>query len=450
MEIEKLKKTEKIFALFLGIIVCNNVIYALKVGKTYINISYIYGIIIFLFFIIFKKRGLTKCFKEINYNFRIYIVIALLSVIMAIITFTDNLSVVMSYFNGIIMLVFNLILYMDVLFLKDYKKSILKGLIIGYILNIILSLIQYITYNNGNYFSLYYFFPQPAFQINSYYGANSILQQTTDTFNIYGYRAQGFFLETSYYMAFIATTSVILFVSTNKSLIKILSIISMIFIIALTSSGNLIIILFTFIMYFIFKKIKCNNINKMNNKTKNKINIKTFTLFFLIIVLIIGLSLLNISKIKEIIDTNNILEKFINNINSANIADEGNKGRATSMLKSLELILKYPLGVGYNLSPTLLSMEFEKGTLEANSTFNRLITIQLEQGPLGLIFYIIYIYNISGVLILKARDKYTLALGVGVLGAFICQIGNGIGSFPFIILIFALANIELNRMKEEI
>lgn len=450
MEIEKLKKTEKIFALFLGIIVCNNVIYALKVGKTYINISYIYGIIIFLFFIIFKKRGLTKCFKEINYNFRIYIVIALLSVIMAIITFTDNLSVVMSYFNGIIMLVFNLILYMDVLFLKDYKKSILKGLIIGYILNIILSLIQYITYNNGNYFSLYYFFPQPAFQINSYYGANSILQQTTDTFNIYGYRAQGFFLETSYYMAFIATTSVILFVSTNKSLIKILSIISMIFIIALTSSGNLIIILFTFIMYFIFKKIKCNNINKMNNKTKNKINIKTFTLFFLIIVLIIGLSLLNISKIKEIIDTNNIFEKFINNINSANIADEGNKGRATSMLKSLELILKYPLGVGYNLSPTLLSMEFENGTLEANSTFNRLITIQLEQGPLGLIFYIIYIYNISGVLILKARDKYTLALGVGVLGAFICQIGNGIGIFPFIILIFALANIELNRMKEEI
>ena len=450
MEIEKLKKTEKIFALFLGIIVCNNVIYALKVGKTYINISYIYGIIIFLFFIIFKKKGLTKCFKEINYNFRIYVVIALLSVIMAIITFTDNLSVVMSYFNGIIMLVFNLILYMDVLFLKDYKKSILKGLIIGYILNIILSLIQYITYNNGNYFSLYYFFPQPAFQINSYYGANSILQQTTDTFNIYGYRAQGFFLETSYYMAFIATTSVILFVSTNKSLIKILSIISMIFIIALTSSGNLIIILFTFIMYFIFKKIKCNNINKMNNKTKNKINIKTFTLFFLIIVLIIGLSLLNISKIKEIIDTNNIFEKFINNINSANIADEGNKGRATSMLKSLELILKYPLGVGYNLSPTLLSMEFENGTLEANSTFNRLITIQLEQGPLGLIFYIIYIYNISGVLILKARDKYTLALGVGVLGAFICQIGNGIGIFPFIILIFALANIELNRMKEEI
>lgn len=447
MNIETYNKVEKFLAIFLGIIVCNNVAYALKVGRTYINVSFVYGIILFMFFIVFRKRNIKKCVKEINYSFRIYIIIALLSIVLAVVTFIDDISLISSYFNGIIMLVLNLILYMDVLFLKDYKNYILKGLIIGFILNMLLSLIQYVTYNNGNYFSLYYFFPQPGFQINSYYGANTLLQQTTDTFNIYGYRAQGFFLETSYYMAFIAATSVILFAITKKGLIKILSIISMIFIIALTSSGNMIVVLVTFIMYYIFRKIKSksNNCNKENKK----INIKTFTALFIITIFILGIGLLNISKIKEIITTNNVYEKFINNINTANIADEGNKGRATSMVKALELVLKYPLGVGYNMAPTLLSLEYEDGILEQNATFNRLITIELEQGPLGLLFYVIYIYQISGLLILKAKEKYTLALGIGVLGAFICQIGNGIGFFPFIILVFALANIEYNNYLEE-
>ena len=447
MNIETYNKVEKFLAIFLGIIVCNNVAYALKVGRTYINVSFVYGIILFMFFIVFRKRNIKKCVKEINYSFRIYIIIALLSIVLAVVTFIDDISLISSYFNGIIMLVLNLILYMDVLFLKDYKNYILKGLIIGFILNMLLSLIQYVTYNNGNYFSLYYFFPQPGFQINSYYGANTLLQQTIDTFNIYGYRAQGFFLETSYYMAFIAATSVILFAITKKGLIKILSIISMIFIIALTSSGNMIVVLVTFIMYYIFRKIKSksNNCNKENKK----INIKTFTALFIITIFILGIGLLNISKIKEIITTNNVYEKFINNINTANIADEGNKGRATSMVKALELVLKYPLGVGYNMAPTLLSLEYEDGILEQNATFNRLITIELEQGPLGLLFYVIYIYQISGLLILKAKEKYTLALGIGVLGAFICQIGNGIGFFPFIILVFALANIEYNNYLEE-
>lgn len=446
MSVEASNKIEKFLAIFLGIIVCNNVVYAFKIGKTYINISFVYGIIICMFFITFRNKNIKRCVKEINYNFRIYVIIALLSIIFAVITFTDEISVVSSYFNGIIMLILNLILYMDVIFLKDYKNYILKGLIVGFILNMVLSLIQYVTYNNGNYFSLYYYFPQPAFQINSYFGAKNFLQQSADTFDIYGYRAQGFFLETSYYMAFIASTAIILFIITNKSFLKILSIASMIFIIALTSSGNMIIIFFTFIMYLFFTKIKKKNCNK----EIKKINMKEFTTLFLLSTCVLGIVFLNFSKVKEVITTNNIYEKFINNIKSANIADEGNKGRATSMVKALELILKYPLGVGYNMSSTLLSMEFEKGTLETNSTFNRLITIQLEQGPLGLIFYIIYIYNISGVLILKAREKYTLALGIGVLGAFICQVGNGIGFFPFIILIFALANIELNKMKEEI
>lgn len=445
MNIGTYNKVEKFLAFFLGIIVCNNVAYALKVGRTYINVSFVYGIIIFMFFIVFRKRNIKKCVKEINYSFRIYIIIALLSIVLAVVTFIDDISLISSYFNGIIMLALNLILYMDVIFLKDYKKYILKGLIIGFILNMLLSLIQYVTYNNGNYFSLYYFFPQPGFQINSYYGANNFLQQVADTFNIYGYRAQGFFLETSYYMAFIASTSIILFVITKKSFWKILSIISMIFIIALTSSGNMIVILFTFIIYYIFMKIKSKN----NICEDKKINIKTFTTFFLIAVLLISFGAINFSNIEEIIKTNNVFEKFVNNINTANIANEGNKGRATSMVKALELVLKYPLGVGYNMSPTLLSLEYEDGILEQNATFNRLITIELEQGPLGLLFYVIYIYQISGVLILKAREKYTLALGIGVLGAFICQIGNGIGFFPFVILVFALANIELNEMKEE-
>lgn len=434
-------RIEKIVAFILGLIICNNVIYFFKIGRTYINISFVYGVAVFLFLVIVKKKNIKKCIKEINIYFRLFILCALVSIIPLIIVFYKELSLISSYFNGIIALLLCVFLYADVILLKEHKKDILKGLAIGFSLNTVLSLIQYVTFNNGNYFSLYTYFPQPAFQINSYFGVKNTLQNSLDTFNIYGYRAQGFFLETSYYFAFIAGTAIVLFVTVKNSIIKILSFFSVVFIIALTSSGNMIIIISTFIMFYVMGRIK-----KSKDYKDTKLRKKNILYAFFMILLFFLFFITNINKIQEIVIKNNVYDKFINNVNTANITNDGNKDRLNSMIKSLKLILKYPLGVGYNMSPTLLNLEYDVGELETNTTFNSLITIQLEEGILGTIVYAMYICNISIFLICKAKEKYTLALGIATFAIFICQIGNGIGFFPFVILMFALANIEQNEL----
>lgn len=444
----KNSKFVKNVAFLLGMLVCNDVIYAFKVGGTYINVSFVFGVILFLIIMFTNRNEIKFAFKSMNSYFKIFSLITFISIVPATIVFASQLEKLSSYFNGIIAFILYFILYIDILILRDYKKDMLKGLAFGFLCNIILSLIQYITYQSGNYFSLYTLFPQPAFQINSYYGVKTAIQQSPDTFDVFAYRAQGFFLETSYYYAFLVSSAVVLFVDLKKSMVKMICAISLLFIILLTSSGNMIIIIFTFVLYFIAKRLKKQKYCDENNRVKKTYKKKDIFYVFVVIGVILIIGMVNYSNIEKLILENNVYQKFFNNINTANITDEGNKGRFTSMMMSLQLVPDYPMGIGYNMSPTLIREEFGK-LVEANTTFNQLIKIQLETGFLGTIVYLFFIYSISVQLILKANHKRGLAIGIAVLGTFICQVGNGIGFYPFVIFIFALANIEMNEIRQE-
>ena len=427
-----------VLAFLMGLFACNNVIYLFKIGDTYINIEYVLAVITACVIFVKDSKKFLGAFKDINKYFKAFIIIMFLSVIPLIIVFKDSLGSITSFFNGMVLFFLCFCIYIDIVALKEKKDLFINGFKIGFILNIILSLIQYITYKNGNYFSLYNYFPQPAFQINSYYGMKNSLQMSTDTFNIYGYRAQGFFLETSYYMAFLISSAIVLFSITKFSFFKSIIIIIAIFTIIQTSSGNMIILFGTFILYYLLKYAK------RGEKNTYKINIKKVFLIYIIF----SLSLIFVISQRDIINdffvNNNIINKIINNLETANIANEGNKERFDNMKKAMALTLKYPFGVGYNMSYTILGREYGN-ELNTIAAFNRLITIQLELGLLGTLAYIIYIYEIGIKLLLKSKSKYSLSVAISVLGIFVCQVGNGIGfSYPFVMFMFALANIELN------
>lgn len=432
-----------VLAFLMGLFACNNVIYLFKIGDTYINIEYVLAVITACVIFVKDSKKFWGAFKDINKYFKAFIIIMFLSVIPLIIVFNDSLGSISSFFNGMVLFFLCFCIYIDIVALQEKKDLFINGFKIGFILNIILSLIQYITYKNGNYFSLYNYFPQPAFQINSYYGMKSSLQMSSDTFNIYGYRAQGFFLETSYYMAFLISSAIVLFAITKFSLFKSIIIIIAIFTIIQTSSGNMIILLSTFILYYLLKNAK------RGEKNTYKINIKKIFLIYIIFSIGLIFAISQRDTISDFLINNNIVNKIIKNFETANIANEGNKERFDNMKKALNLAWDYPFGVGYNMSYTMMRNEYGN-EIRVTSAFNRLITIQLELGFLGTITYLIYIYQVGIKLFLKAKENYSLALGIAVFGVFVCQVGNGIGfSYPFVMFIFALADIERKKYIEE-
>ena len=421
---------EKICAFLLGFTVCNNVIYAVQLGNTLLNIAFIMSIMISIYLIIFKKKNIFSALGKINIFFKIFLIIIVLSFFPMMI-FCKDKSFYPSYISGLMYLIVALTIYINVFFLKDNKHYIYKGIVWGFGINIVLSIIQYVTYLKGNCFSLFILFPQDAFQV-----CNPALKSSL-TMYISSYRAQGIFLETSYYMAFFGATILIFWTNTKKNIKTLGILIIGMFCIINSSSATMILIFIAIILYYI-------TIRKKFPKEKYKKKNSQYILLSFLLVILIFLLLLEFNPdFKKVININEIIEKISSSITTVDVSNEDNSERADAMAKGLALIMEYPLGTGYNLMTKTMMLEYE-GEMRVYTTFNYIITLAIEIGIIGAIVFICYIISLCIKLIFEGKTREKIAIGISAFITFLAQFACGFNFIliPFVLLIYGLADME--------
>jgi len=420
----------------LGLICCQNIIYLFKVNNTYINIVQIFSFGLIVYYLITNKSKVLQSIKNTNKYFKLFYILIFFSLIQSsllIITSFENISIFV-YFTGLITYFLAYCYYICVIYNKEHINDIVFGLKIGFIINIIVSLIQYIQYNNGLYFTLYNFFPQESYIISVMW-ENRFLAPIGSTITP-AFKASGLFLESSHYIAFYGIILLILlnFYKKKNFLFKTLLIIS-IFLLINSLSGTTVILIISIGLYILFSFF--NNRNKIKKKTIFKIVCSIF--LFLAVILFLGTN-------------NNInifLEKVLETIKTSNIFDETNQIRFTFMNNAIKTYFKYPFGIGINMAPAVLKILW--GSV---ATFNYWLTVLLELGPIGLISYLLIF--ISNILWLRKNSKsyYDIALLVSCFTILILQFSNGIYfTNSYIILLLALIQIrkeEVNIENEKI
>lgn len=428
-----MKDKKKILAFLQGFALCNNVIYIFNYNTFYLNISCLVSLITLVYIIIKEKNNISKYLKQIDKFFYLFLFFCLLSIIPMFFYFKNDLSVTNAFFNGLPSLVLIFIQYFIMIALYDHKKNIFQGILFGFIINIIFSLLQYIFFQQKQVFTLYRLFPNPAFQIPGDYFVLSTMPNIVSSLKIYSFRAQGLFLETSYFLTFVIGSVLIVMNVIKNNVSKIILLLISLWLCIISESGNLLILLFILMAYLVISFIK--------RKDKKTINRKIVLLIpcIMVVVCLSALFVINNPKITNSLD---------NSIISANMEDSGNHERFLSIERGMDLIIKYPFGIGYNMSSTIYAREY--GNEYVNAIFSTLLVNELEIGLLGNLMYIIFSLKMIVYALRKKEDKTSLVLGLSALGVFACQITNGISYWLmlYIICIFAMINASMYEPKQ--
>lgn len=427
-----MKDKKKILAFFQGFALCNNVIYIFNYNTFYLNISCLVSLITLVYIIIKEKNNISKYLKQIDKLFYLFLLFCLLSVIPMFFYFKNDLSIINAFFNGLPSLVLIFIQYFIIIALYDHKKNIFQGVLFGFIINIIFSLLQYIFFQQKQVFTLYRLFPNPAFQIPGDYFVLSAMPDIVSSLKIYSFRAQGLFLETSYFLTFVIGSILIVMNIVKNNILKVILLLISLWLCIISESGNLLILLFTLITYLVVCFIKRKGTKIINRKVMLLIPC------VMIIVCLTAIYVVNNPKITNSLD---------NSLLSANMEDSGNHERFLSIERGMDLIIKYPFGIGYNMSSTIYAKEY--GNEYVNAIFSTLLVNELEIGLLGNLMYIIFSLKMIVYALRKKEDKTSLALGLSALGMFVCQITNGISYWLMLYVICAFAMINASMYEEQ-
>lgn len=427
-----MKDKKKILAFLQGFALCNNVIYVFNYNTFYLNISCLISLVTLIYIIVTEKNNVSKYLKRIDKFFYLFLFFCLLSIIPMFFYFKNDLSVTNAFFNGLPSLILIFIEYFIIIALYDHKRNIFQGILLGFIINIIFSLLQYIFFQQKQVFTLYRLFPNPAFQIPGDYFVLSAMPDIVSSLKIYSFRAQGLFLETSYFLTFVIGSILIVMNVIKNNVLKIILLLISLWLCIISESGNLLILLFILIAYLIISFIK--------RKGKKTINRKIVLLIpcIMVIVCLSALFVINNPKITNSLD---------NSLISANMEDSGNHERFLSIERGINLIIKYPFGIGYNMSSTIYAKEY--GNEYVNAIFSTLIVNELEIGLLGNLMYIIFSLKMIIYALHKKENKTCLALGLSALGMFACQITNGISYWLMLYIICVFAMINASMYEEE-
>lgn len=419
-----------VIAYVLGFMAMQNVMYAFKIGNTYINYVYLFSTILIGYNLIFNNKKVITEIVGINRFWKLYICLILLSLFSYTLTiFRYPALSVSSYFNGIIYFALIISYYISILIYKDYKKIIIKGLWHGTLVNIGFSLLQFIFFEKGSYLSLYNIFPQQYYYVSIPWESRNLLTETIDL--IYSYRATGLFLETSHLISCISAIGIIVLSQYGKRLFFLIAWIILTFLIVMSGSGNLVIYIITFILYFFIKSYII---------LKKRRKIKKVTLAYISVGIL--LTVVGSIVLAKVLDLSKFTEMILIGFKTANLADSDNVIRSSYMINALKTIGNYPFGIGFNLAPRFL--DYLYGT---HATFNYFLTIWLELGPIAVMGYIVYILK-SFIFMIRKSTSYSIALATSLLIISMVQFANGTAFATYIIAIFALVEIEKRNVKK--
>jgi hypothetical protein len=405
----KNNRNKSILAFLLGISTSLYVTYIAKIGNIPLRLDVFVPSLIFLILLITKNKNfnlltLRKYFNKYILLFGVAIIISGINLLI----YSSKLGNQDIFLKAtLVVYLIPLLAYIVTIMLKEYKLKIINGMIVGLFINILFSLIQYVTWEIGSYFTLYTYFPQPSFYVP-----------------IYNFRTMGFFLEPSHMMQYIISTFLLFEVTLKKGIKKSIINIFLLLTILLSKSGNVLVL--TVILFIFFLK-----------KKRNKILLRySYILTSLFILILLILNIDKLIEIKSFLNIDLLLRTIFLN-------DRTGTDRLIGMKTGMQYISEYPLGIGYGMSKTLYDLY---GV--AQSSYNYLLTVQLELGIFGTIVYLLRVLVTSGYLIFKGKSNYQLAIGLSIFGSELAAILNG-GYFGNALwILYGLASIELYQNKK--
>ena len=245
--------SERAMAYWLGLLSTQGIIYVFKVGNTYINIELLVGLMAFVLLTLRHSGEMIGQIKKTDTTIKVYLLSILISFVDVVIYFLQDRSIkVQSYFNGLVMLMLSIMIYYSIILLKKYQMAVIKGIWHGLIINVIVSALQYIFFQRGSYFTLNDLFPQNGFYISIPWTVAQT-KSYDPHWLIYSYRAQGMFLEASYFVS--ALTTIILMLAAfefkKNSFSKIIITIIAVFLSLISSSGNFVVLTFGILVYWL-------------------------------------------------------------------------------------------------------------------------------------------------------------------------------------------------------
>lgn len=434
-------------ALLLGLCFAQGIFYVGKVGNLYVDILYPVALAILLlraaFYPAETERNIIDCFDRGILPFLIVIVLSF--VLVVITTSTHTGLQINPYVNGLVVLGASVVAYLAVLSLKSFVEYILKGLWVGLLVSVAVSIAQYIAFQNGGAFTFYGLFPQPAFYISIPWGASSLWASNVE-YLVYSYRAQGLYLECSYFVA--AATMIYVLMSGSRernSVIRVLVLFVLLVLFAMSATGNIALFIFFVVLVYILRHVA--GIRDVGVFRKRRRPLELFTIIFIVFLAaaFVVYAFLGDKGLNVFVDVDTISEGLAKGFESTDIAGGDNEGRYLCMSNAVAEFLSSPWGVGYNMAPSVLEADY--GT---NTTFSYFLTLLVELGIPGLVAYGYFVIRIIVNLLgcCSCQKAYRIGLAVGIMALAGFQIGNGSGLIPMAWCLFALAAIETSRNRE--
>ena len=409
--VKSMVSIEKIFAFLLGVFICEGVTMPFSVGNTVFTVSEIISPIIFICLLSKKDNKFLSFLKNVPIGFKLFFLVVIFSILPSIVIF--GIGNIYRYFVGLIYFCVILTIAADVYLLKDYRRNLYKGMLLGFVLNILFSAICFFSFQAGIVISLEEIFPRESF------------------FTPFSsFRAQGFFLEPSHFVRFVSSVVLILManVDVKNIILKFIFIVISIFVLLQSFSGSVVILMVGVLLYSIIRK------------KERKINILPgAALFVFSIVVLIVLLFLNNEM------SANVHFSLSKIFSGADITDEGNAERFNSMKIVLSNLSIATVGCGWNMANTF----FEVENLGIVSAFSDILEMTIEIGFLGILIYIISLIKTAFNLI-KFRTKKSVALGLTVLIILALQIGTDYAFNTCVMVVFGLVVCEISDNKMQL
>ena len=423
------------WAYLLGLLSTQGIIYLFKVSNTYINIELVVGLVTFGILFLKHPGKLLGRMKTTDTAIKIYLLSVLISLIYVMVYFFQDSSIkVQSYFNGLIMLALSMAIYYSVILLERYQRTIIKGIWHGLVVNVVISVLQYVYFQQGSYFTFNDLFPQNGFYISIPWTVAQT-KSYDPHWLIYSYRAQGMFLETSYFVSALTTIILLLaaFEYKKNSYFKTGIILTALFLSLMSSSGNFVILALGLLLYWFASK------DKRMVLTRKQL-IFYIIIFYAVLFCVFYLVSQNESGFSMETLVNNLLESF----DGISVSSGGNQTRVSFMLAAIQLFLENPLGVGYNMSSTVL-----KSVGSTYATFSYILTVLLEMGVFGVIAYLYFVLSHVKRMI-SIHSKVSKGLAVSIFVTWLFQIANGTGFTYLFWILLAFAKIEMDKRAKEL
>ena len=198
--INRTNKIERCLALLLGISVSEGISSVFTVGSTSFTMSEVFAPIVLVWLLVHNTRGLASFAHNIPIGYKMLFLVIILSIIPGMIYFMST-KILYRYLVGIIYLLIILTMAIDAFLLREQKDDIIKGLLVGFIANIIFVLVCFTAFKHGSVITLRYFIQRDGFYAP-----------------ILSFRSQGFFLEPSHFIRYVGT---VVFVIMSMSKVKV-------------------------------------------------------------------------------------------------------------------------------------------------------------------------------------------------------------------------------------